>query len=78
MKLTKSHVAEIVRQYAIELRQLAVKVNWRALAYLLEVVALEADTAVKPVRRRRAMAHAAPATASASGMTPKPHSSDQP
>lgn len=54
MKLTKSHVAEIVRQYAIELRQLAVKVDWRALAYLLEVVALESDSAAKPVRRRRA------------------------
>jgi hypothetical protein len=54
MKLTKSHVAEIVRQYAIELRQLAVKVNWHVLAYLLEVVALESDSAAKPVRRRRA------------------------
>ena len=53
MKLSKSHVAEIVRQYAIELRRLAVQVNWRALAYLLEVVALEADAAAKPIRRRR-------------------------
>jgi hypothetical protein len=53
MKLTKGHVANTVRQYAIELRQLALKVNWRALAYLLEMVALEADTAVKPVRRRK-------------------------
>ncbi len=53
MQLTKGHVANIVRQYAIELRQLALKVNWRGLAYLLEMVALEADTAARPVRRRK-------------------------
>jgi len=53
MKLTKGQVANTVRQYAIELRQLALKVNWRALAYLLEMVALEADTAARPVRRRK-------------------------
>jgi hypothetical protein len=53
MALLKRHVAELVRQHAIELRSLAMKVNWRVLAYLLEMVALEADTAARPVKRRR-------------------------
>jgi hypothetical protein len=53
MKLTKAHVAAIVRQYALELRRLALRVDWRVLAYLLEMVALEADAAAKPVPRRR-------------------------
>jgi hypothetical protein len=53
MQPTKNHVAQVVRQYAIELRQLALKVRWHTLAYLLEMVALEADTAAKPVRRRK-------------------------
>jgi hypothetical protein len=50
--LTKAHVADMVRQYAIELRKLALGVGWRRLADMLAMVALEADTEVVPSRRK--------------------------
>jgi hypothetical protein len=50
--LTKAHVADVVRQYAIELRKLALSVGWRRLADLLALAALEADTAAAPNRRK--------------------------
>jgi hypothetical protein len=51
--LTKAHVAEFVRQYAIELAKLARSVHWAKLAELLDLVALEADREVLPARRNR-------------------------
>lgn len=50
--LTKAHVADMVRQYALELRKLALSVSWQRLADLLAQVALEADQEIVPVRRR--------------------------
>jgi hypothetical protein len=53
MKLTKGHVANVVRQYALELRRLALQVDWRVLACLLEMVALEADAVARSAGRRK-------------------------
>ena len=53
MQPTRTHVASIVRQYALELRRLALKVNWRVLAYLLEMVVLETDAVAERSRRRK-------------------------
>jgi hypothetical protein len=50
--LTKAHVADMVRQYAIELRKLALSVGWQKLADLLALAALEADSGALPVRRK--------------------------
>jgi len=44
-------LAAFIRDHAIELRQLAVKARLRVLAYLLEMVALEADRSSPPRHR---------------------------
>jgi hypothetical protein len=50
--MTKAHVADLVRQYAIELRKLALSVGWSKLGDLLALVALEADSEVVPAPRK--------------------------
>lgn len=52
-KHNQSPVAGFIRTMALELRTLALKARLKSLAYLLEMVALEADSATKPPRRRR-------------------------
>jgi hypothetical protein len=52
-KHNQSPVAGFIRTMALELRTLALKARLKSLAHLLEMVALEADSATKPPRRRR-------------------------
>ena len=53
MRLNKSHVAEVVCKHALELRKLSVKANLKVLAYLLEMVAEEADAIARSATRKK-------------------------
>ena len=48
----QAQVAEFVRAYATELQKLAVQENLETLAYLLEMVVLEADQLLKVANGR--------------------------
>lgn len=52
LRITKAHLADVVRQYALELRKMALSVGWPKLADLLAQVALEADSEVVPASRK--------------------------
>jgi len=53
MNQNQSRIAEFIRCMALELRTMALKAKLPVLASLLEMVALEADTVVKPPSRER-------------------------
>jgi len=53
MKPTRAQIAAFIRDHAIELRKLALKAKLRVLAFLIEIVILEADALTKPADTRR-------------------------
>jgi hypothetical protein len=53
MKPTKVQIAGFIRDHAIELRKLALSAKLRVLAFLLEMVIVEADERSRHSERRR-------------------------